>query len=116
MRPFEEIAKDRRIRIEKVADGIGFIGEVKLTGENGAHMYHIIFTRERGKDGRLKTEHASVSRVVGNKLPGWLEMAELKDIIWQDEEECYQVHPKKSQYVNFKDNCLHIWRDIRENG
>ena len=53
------------------------------------------------------------SRVVGNRLPGWAEMEELKEIIWQDEEECYQIFPKKSQYVNLWET-LHIWRDLPE--
>ena len=41
-------------------------------------------------------------------------MQELKEIIWQDEEECYRVHPKKSEYVNMVSNCLHIWHDVKE--
>ena len=40
-------------------------------------------------------------------------MEELKEIIWQDEEECYQIFPKKSQYVNLWET-LHIWRDLPE--
>ena len=96
MRKFREIAQDRRIVIEKSRIGVGFSGQVKLRGENGSHWYKVIFTREPGRTGKIVREHASVSRVVGNKLPGWPEMQELKEIIWKDEEECFQLHPKKS--------------------
>ena len=37
-------------------------------------------------------------------------MCELKDMFFDDEEEAYQIMPKKSEYVNLKDNCLHLWR------
>ena len=29
-----------------------------------------------------------------------------------DEEGVMQLHPKKSRYVNFAENCLHLWRPI----
>lgn len=37
-------------------------------------------------------------------------MARLKEIFFYPEEEAYQIMPKKSEYVNFKENCLHIYR------
>ena len=39
------------------------------------------------------------------------EMKAIKDIFFNDEEECYQVFPKKSEYVNLHPYCMHIWRD-----
>ncbi len=39
-------------------------------------------------------------------------MCTLKDIFFDDEEEAYQIHPKKSQYVNGVENCLHLWKPI----
>lgn len=39
-------------------------------------------------------------------------MCVLKDIFFGEEEEVYQIHPKKSQYVNRVENCLHLWRPI----
>jgi len=113
MRKFEEIAKDKRVEIEHAGPG-WFVGTVKLTGEHGRRMYHVIFSVEPGRPGKEPArEHASISRVVGNRLPGWAEMEELKEIIWEDEEECYQLFPKKSQYVNLWET-LHIWRDLPE--
>lgn len=54
-------------------------------------------------------EHVSVSPYKG-KMPTWNDMCEIKDIFWNDEEVVIQIHPKKSEYVNVKDNCLHLWR------
>ena len=34
----------------------------------------------------------------------------LKDVFFEDEEEAYQIHPKKSEYVNAVENCLHLWK------
>ena len=39
-------------------------------------------------------------------------MCVLKDIFFDDEEEVYQIHPKKSEYVNQQENCLHLWKPI----
>lgn len=116
MRSIQEIAADKRLVIERKIGpnkyAHGFEGTVKLRGENGAHLFNLVFTVENGADGTPEREHASISRKVGNKLPGWLEMQELKEIIWQDEEECVQIHPKKSRYINIMGSCLHIWRRI----
>ena len=54
-------------------------------------------------------EHVSVSPYKG-KMPTWDDMCAIKDIFWDDEEAVIQIHPKKSEYVNVKDNCLHLWR------
>lgn len=37
-------------------------------------------------------------------------MCYLKDVFFEDEEEVYQIHPPKSQYVNIRENCLHLWK------
>ena len=54
-------------------------------------------------------EHVSFSPYSG-KTPRWDAMCQLKDIFFDDEEVVVQLHPKKSEYVNIKDNCLHLWR------
>lgn len=113
MRSGLEIMNNPKVQLEKA--GPGFLeGTVKLKGDNGSFLYHFVFTIEKSANGKTGREHVSVSRKVGNKLPGWTEMCDLKDIFWKDEEECYQKHPKKSEYVNIKSNCLHIWRDVPE--
>ena len=39
-------------------------------------------------------------------------MCKVKDIFWEDEECCIEYHPRKSQYVNNNEYCLHIWKPI----
>lgn len=39
-------------------------------------------------------------------------MCVLKDIFFGEEEEVYQIHPKKSRHVNCVENCLHLWKPI----
>ena len=57
-------------------------------------------------------EHVSVSPKHKYKIPTWNDMCVLKDIFFDDEEEVYQIHPKKSEYVNLSENCLHLWKPI----
>jgi hypothetical protein len=59
-------------------------------------------------------EHASVTLDArfGSRTPTWEEMCRVKSVVWHDEEEAYQVHPRKSEYVNLHDRCLHLWRDV----
>lgn len=56
-------------------------------------------------------EHVSFSPFFKKYIPHWKDMCELKDFFWPDEEECIQIFPKKSEYVNLVENCLHIWRN-----
>lgn len=57
-------------------------------------------------------EHVSVSPRKKYNIPTWNDMAFLKDIFFYDEEEAYQIMPKKSEYVNISENCLHLWKPI----
>ena len=53
-------------------------------------------------------QHVSVS--LENRCPNWREMCHVKSLFWDDDEECIQFHPKKSDYVNLHEYCLHIWK------
>ena len=55
-------------------------------------------------------EWQQVSVSLKNRCPNWDEMCHVKDLFWNDEEECIQFHPKKSEYVNAMPYCLHIWK------
>lgn len=57
-------------------------------------------------------EHVSIAPVKSNKVPTWNDMCKLKDIFFDDEEEVYQIHPPKSEYVNISENCLHLWKRV----
>ena len=52
--------------------------------------------------------HLSIS--LENRTPVWDEMCFIKNLFFEPEELCIQIHPKKSQYVNMHDHCLHIWQ------
>ena len=57
-------------------------------------------------------EHVSVSHRRENIIPTWEEMCAIKDLFFYPEEEVVQIHPKHSEYVNLKKNCLHLWRPV----
>lgn len=61
----------------------------------------------------LGWEHVSVHAEIGRGktilIPYWSEMQFLKELFWDEEDEVMQIHPRRSQYVNYAD-CLHLWR------
>lgn len=58
-------------------------------------------------------KHVSVSfGQVSNKTPSWEIMCWVKDIFWDEEDAVIQIHPKKSDYVNYHKGCLHLWQCI----
>lgn len=57
-------------------------------------------------------EHVSVSPKKKFNTPTWNDMCVLKEVFFRDDEEAYQIHPKKSEYVNIQDNCLHLWKPV----
>lgn len=57
-------------------------------------------------------EHVAVSPKKRCNIPTWNDMCVLKDIFFGEEEEVYQIHPKKSRHVNCVENCLHLWKPI----
>lgn len=57
-------------------------------------------------------EHVSVSPKKKFNVPTWNDMCVLKDMFFDAEEEVYQIHPKRSRYVNAMENCLHLWKPI----
>lgn len=62
-----------------------------------------------GKDEEAQGwEHVSVS--CPNRTPTWKEMCWVKDQFWEEEEVVFQLHPRKSEYVNVHPYCLHMWR------
>ena len=71
---------------------------------SGTQAQLIIGTNEGG------WEHVSIE-LRARRLPTWEEMCLIKDIFWDDEEEVVQMHPRKSEYVNFAE-ALHLWRPV----
>lgn len=53
-------------------------------------------------------DHVSVSRK--NRCPNWLEMAQIKELFFGDNETAMQLHVPASLHVNNHPYCLHLWR------
>lgn len=53
-------------------------------------------------------DHVSVS--YRKRTPTWDEMCKVKDLFFYDEETVVQYHPKKSEYKNLCETCLHLWK------
>lgn len=81
--------------------GMGYIRYGSLKNSS------VVWSRDQGG-----FDHVSICPT--KRTPSWEEMCKVKDIFFYDEEECYQVFPKKSEYVNIMENCLHIWRDTKK--
>ena len=54
-------------------------------------------------------EHVTVLVLGEKRIPTWHELCSIKDIIFKEEEECYQMFPKKLEYEN-QSYCMHIYR------
>jgi len=57
-------------------------------------------------------EHVSVSLCDIGVCPPWEIMCQIKDVFFEPEEVCFQLHPAQSSYVNNHEGCLHIWKPI----
>lgn len=64
----------------------------------------------------LGWDHVSVSPMNRKRTscPTWEEMCEIKDTFFLPEECVIEYHPPKSNYVNLKETCLHLWRPTNE--
>jgi hypothetical protein len=51
-------------------------------------------------------DHVSVS--LKDRCPNWQEMSFVKDIFFKEDETVMQLHPAKSEHINFAENCLHL--------
>ena len=103
MKDLKKIKETTNLLIDQETDD-GIIGRYFNKEDN--KMYTYVFSWGGG------WEHLSVSRP--NKTPSWDIMCMMKDIFWNDDEVCIEYHPRKSDYVNFHQHCLHIWKPINE--
>ena len=104
MKTIDEIKQDKQV-IAYAKAMFGFDAfKVKVFG----NIYNVIASIENHQ------EHISITLDGKKRIPTWEEMKAIKDIFFNDEEECYQVFPKKSEYVNLHPYCMHIWRDRNE--
>lgn len=99
MRTISEIKNNPALsNIQIGADG-GF-AEIFVDNWRG----HVIWSDGAG------WEHISVSAHSKKIIPSWKDMCYIKSIFFYDDEVAIQIHPRKSDYVNNVENCLHLWR------
>jgi len=103
MRELQDILKDKRIWDHKTQFLYMHTARVKLPDCGSCFI---------AWDSAGGYEHVSVSPKKKFNLPSWNDMCVLKEIFFKDDEEAYQIHPKKADYVNFVENCLHLWKPI----
>ena len=99
MRSNKQLRRTESLRVTN-ATIYGGYGYVQINGWSGSVIW--------GRD-ESGWEHVSVAPF-NDEVPTWDDMCKLKDIFFGDEEMALQFHPKKSQYVNVVENCLHLWR------
>lgn len=102
MRDLEDIKQNKRIKKVHSCNESHLICDIYVGGWLGSCVVGF------DEDG---WEHVSVAPYNQKRTPSWDDMCVIKQVFWKDEEACIQIHPKKSDYVNIKENCLHIWRN-----
>ena len=93
-----EIEQYRDLKYSNKSDGNNGVFVVPY----GSYKLFVICSDGGGWD------HVSVS--LKNRVPNWHEMNKIKELFFDDEETCVQFHPKKSEYINNCEMCLHIWK------
>ena len=78
----------------------GLAGAFHVMGPTGAVLRII----SSGVDMEWHWEHVSVS--TERRTPTWSEMCFVKDLFWGEEEAVMQVHPPRSEYVNYHPHSL----------
>lgn len=104
MREIKKIKETMNLFVDQEGTD-GFLG--RYYNKNDNKMYTYVFSYGGG------WEHLSVS--LPRKTPDWDTMCRMKDIFWSDDEVCVQYHPRRCDYVNMHEHCLHIWKPINEN-
>ena len=104
MKPISEIEANEYVWDMRPAPiAHSFVGYCKLPQ---AKRCSLLISYSEGNE----MDHVSVSPMNRFTVPTWEDMCALKDIFFEDEEVVLQFHPRKSQYVNIMNNCLHLWR------
>lgn len=107
MRNLEELEKYRLREDERRLYGIN--------GDSGNGIFKVIackrsFVCIASSGGGWEHVSASPTSAKAKQCATWEEMCEIKNLFFLPEEVAVQYHPKKSEYVNIKENCLHLWR------
>jgi len=85
-------------------------------GFNGMFRFSVDgnFVRCIASDG-MGWKHVSVSlEYEPKKCPKWSLMCKIKDLFWDEFDVVVQFHPRKKDYVNFHQGCLHLWQPFAD--
>lgn len=106
MKDINIIRKDARIRqiLRDIVDDTKLQFKATVRSKYNTKVAVVKFTRF------LNWEHLSVS--YQDETPSWDFMQEMKEMFWNDDEVCIQLHPKAEDYINNHEHCLHIWRPL----
>lgn len=110
-----EIVPDR---LENGRVRSGPFASVTEDGLNGCFFVHgpcgeeLQIIANEAHPNRLWWEHVGIS--IRRRIPNWREMCFVKDLFWSEEECVVQFHPPRSEYVNCHPNCLHLWRNAKQ--
>ena len=99
MKTQSEITSNKRLRVLQTGDD-GGCGELYFPAQREPLI--CIWSWGMGWD------HVSVS--YSKRTPTWDEMCRVKETFFNDDETVVQYHPKKSEYKNVHEHCLHLWR------
>jgi len=92
-------------------DRDGFNGQFTILGPYGLDLFLQI---SNGGGWEHLSVHVEVPNLVKPRLPTWIEMNFLKELVWKDTETVVQYHPDKKHYVNAHPYVLHLWRPTWE--
>ncbi len=75
-----------------------------------SHVFNVIVSD--GESWDHVSVHVSIElRAVRTvRTPSWDEMCFIKNLFFEAEEACMQIHPPASRYVNHHPSTLHLWR------
>jgi hypothetical protein len=104
VRKIEEIVSDLTFMLKANVE-LGEYGLSALFKYDG-NLYRIIASWG------MKWEHVSISLPGQNRCPTWLEMCNMKNLFWREDETVIQYHPAKKDYINFHSFVLHLWLPI----
>lgn len=109
MRDLAHLNGYRQVHLE-----IQLYGEIGNSG-NGIFMIPVKGVRLKvlASDG-LGWDHVSVSPWFKKRTPSWEEMSTIRELFFDTDEVCMQLHVAAKDHISFHDHCLHLWRPQAE--
>jgi hypothetical protein len=101
-----------RVRTGQMAsdESYGLAGAFRVIAPGGA-LLAVISSGPECEFNDTEWEHVSVT--AEGRCPTWDEMCFVKNLFWNEHEGAMQLHPPKSDYIDYHPHCLHIWRPIK---